>query len=530
MVKNFTKIGEICELSITFAEYCWIIMQKREEKESRTAYDQVIKYTGLFGGVQGVNLLTSIVRNKLASLILGPAGLGIVSLYNTAVSFVGNATNLGISFSAVRHVSELYASGDEAALRRFVRVVRGWSLLAAVLGVLFCCLCSPFLSQSYFRTMAEWQTFVWLSPVVGLTALAGGELALLKAARRLRQVAVQSVINSLLALLLTVPIYWVWGSRGIVASLGLVALSTWLTTLYFSRRVFPFSPGKGGGYALAGGGQMVRLGLAFIFAGVCGSVVELVVRAYMMQVGSEAEVGLYNAGYVVTITYASMVFTAIDTEFFPRLSAVNQSVAKCNEMINRQIEITLLLISPLLTLLLLGMPLIFPLLYSYEFLPVVAMAQCAVFSLYMRAMSLPVAYLSLAKGRLWVFLFTDVVYDVVAIGLLVGGYALDGLRGTGIALSLAAVFDLVLVWSVGHFLYGYRMGAKALCMLGKQIPFGLAIFFMAFCLDGWVYYCLSTLCVSGSFLVSFHTLRRETTLLQTLRKKITDCLSRRKPR
>ena len=160
--------------------------------------------------------------------------------------------------------------------------------------------------------------------------MAGGELALLKAARQLRQVAVQSVVNSLLVLLITVPIYWVWGSRGIVASLGLVALSTWLTTLYFSRRIFPFSPGRGGGYALAGGGQMVRLGLAFIFAGVCGSVVELVVRAYMMQVGSEAEVGLYNAGSVVTITYASMVFTAIDTEFFPRLSAVNQSVAKCN--------------------------------------------------------------------------------------------------------------------------------------------------------------------------------------------------------
>lgn len=495
-------------------------MRKNEEKDSRTGYGQVIKYTGLFGGVQGMNLLASIVRNKLVSLILGPSGLGIVSLYNTAVSFVGNATNLGISFSAVRHVSELHAAGDEEALRRFVRVVRGWSLLAAVLGVLVCCLCAPLLSQSYFQTMDGWPTFVWLSPVVGLSALAGGELALLKAVRQLRQVAVQSVLNSLLALLLTVPVYWIWGSRGIVASLLLVALSTWLTTLHFSRKIFPLSPASGGGFALAGGGQMVRLGVAFILAGVCGSIVELVIRTYMMQHGSETEVGLYNAGYVVVITYASMIFTAIDTEFYPRLSAINHLVDKCNEMINRQMETSLLLISPLLTLFLVGMPFILPLLYSYEFLPVVSMAQCAVFSLYMRAMSLPIAYLSLAKGRMWVFLFTDVAYDVVAIGLLIGGYALDGLRGTGIALSLAAFFDWILVWSVAHYSYGFRMGKKALCMLGKQMPFGAAVFIMSFCLDGWLCYCLSALCVLGSLSVSFYVLRRETTFLQTLKKKL----------
>ena len=51
------------------------IMHKSEEKKSQSTYDHVIKYTGLFGGVQGLGLLTSIVRNKLVAEILGPVGL-----------------------------------------------------------------------------------------------------------------------------------------------------------------------------------------------------------------------------------------------------------------------------------------------------------------------------------------------------------------------------------------------------------------------------------------------------------------------
>lgn len=501
-------------------------MQKDEEKESRTGYGQVIKYTGLFGGVQGMNLLASIVRNKLVSLILGPSGLGIVSLYNTAVSFVGNATNLGISFSAVRQVSELHAAGDEEALRRYVRVVRGWSLLAAALGVLVCCLCAPLLSQSYFQTTDGWPTFVWLSPVVGLSALAGGELALLKAVRQLRQVAVQSVLNSLLALLLTVPVYWIWGSRGIVASLLLVALSTWLTTLHFSRKIFPLSPASGGGFALAGGGQMVRLGVAFILAGVLGAGVEFVIRVYMMQHGSEADVGLYNAGYVVTVTYASMVFTAMETDYFPRLSAVNHHVSRYNEVVNQQIEVSVLLISPLLVTFIVGMPLILPLLYSSEFLPVVGMAQCAVFGMYLRAVALPVSYLSLAKGRSKVYLFSEAVYDVAVVALIILGYASDGLRGTGWALSLAALFDLLLVWAVGHFLYGFRIRSKVMRILGCQLPFGVAAFLVSHFVGGWACWLFGIICVVGSLSVSFCIVRRETVLFHGLHEKIVKRFSR----
>ena len=108
-------------------------MHNKGEKKRNTAYDHIIKYTGLFGGVQGISLLTAIVRNKLVAEILGPAGVGLISSYNAAATLLSNSTNFGISFSAVRRVAELSVQNDEQALLRFIQVVRSWSIATGVL-------------------------------------------------------------------------------------------------------------------------------------------------------------------------------------------------------------------------------------------------------------------------------------------------------------------------------------------------------------------------------------------------------------
>lgn len=78
------------------------------ETEKKDSYTHVLKYAGIFGGVQGLNIIIGLVRNKLIALLLGPAGMGLASLFNTAINFISQATNFGISFSAVKHLSLIH--------------------------------------------------------------------------------------------------------------------------------------------------------------------------------------------------------------------------------------------------------------------------------------------------------------------------------------------------------------------------------------------------------------------------------------
>ena len=48
-------------------------------ESEKGAYGHVLKYTGVFGGVQGLNVLVSLVRNKFVALLLGPSGIRVRS-------------------------------------------------------------------------------------------------------------------------------------------------------------------------------------------------------------------------------------------------------------------------------------------------------------------------------------------------------------------------------------------------------------------------------------------------------------------
>ena len=188
------------------------------KEEITDSYGHVLKYTGVFGGVQGLNIIVSLVRNKLVAVLLGPEGMGLASLFNTTVNFISQSTNLGISFSAVKHVSELFDRGDEEAIEHFIKVVRSWSLLTALLGMFVCAVAGPILSQLTFSWGDHSLHFILLAPAVGLLAITGGETAILKGARRLKSLAVIQIYSVAAALCISVPIYYLFGHTGSVST------------------------------------------------------------------------------------------------------------------------------------------------------------------------------------------------------------------------------------------------------------------------------------------------------------------------
>ena len=319
-----------------------------ENQRNDSSYSHILKYTGIFGGVQGLNVLISLVRNKFIALLLGPGGMGLISLFNTAISFISQATHLGISFSAVRHISELYDKHDEAKTAHFVKIVRGWSLLTALLGVLVCLVAGPFLSQATFSWGDHSLHFILLAPAVGMIAITGGETAILKGQRKLGALAIVQIVSVVASLLISIPIYYVFWQSGIVPVIVLMAFVTMCATLFYSLRLYPLqlSGAKG---ILGEGMEMVRLGVAYTLAGIIGSAAEMVIRSYLNLVGDLDVLGLYNAGYMLTITYAGMVFSAMETDYFPRLSAVNHDIEATNMTVNRQMEVSLLILAPMLT-------------------------------------------------------------------------------------------------------------------------------------------------------------------------------------
>ncbi|MCR4852397.1 MAG: oligosaccharide flippase family protein [Prevotella sp.] len=484
-----------------------------EKKES--SYGHILKYTSLFGGIQGLNMLIGLVRNKLVAIILGPQGMGLISLFNTSVKLISDSTNLGLSMSAVKNLSEAYESGDEERLKHMMVVIRMWSLLTALVGVFFAFALSPLLNNWTFNWGDHTLHFVLLSPIVGMMAITGGEMAILKATRHLRRLAVISVFNVLLALFTSVPIYYLMGERGIVPSLVVIALSQMLLTIYQSFRLYPYRI-QFSRQGLSDGMDMVRLGIAFVLAGVMGSGADFIIRSFLNNVASLDEVGLYNAGYMMTMVYAGMVFSAMETDYFPRLSAVNNDSDLCRLTVNRQIEVSLLLIAPMLVAFIVAIPILLPLLYSRQFLPAIGMVQVMSLALYFRALKLPLSYIPLAKGDSWSYLFLEMLYDILIVVMVIVLFRSYGLLGAGIAITATGILEYGLLLIYTRVKYAYCPSREVLICSLIQIPIGFAAYLTVITLHGWMCWLVGGVLFAISLYFSIRILQQKTSMWKKL--------------
>lgn len=282
-----------------------------EKTEKNDSYSHILKYTGIFGSVQGLSILIGLVRNKFAALLLGTTGMGLVSLFNSTINMVVSATNFGIPTSGVRDISEQYDASNEQ-LSSTILLIRSWCLFAALLGMFVCLFFSPLLDSITFVDRGHHVLhFILLAPAVAFLIVAGGEMAVLKATRQLRALAFSSLCVVFASLVISVPIYYMWRYQGIVGVLVLQSLAQMLLSLRYSSRHYPYRVSFSVKF-LGRGIHVVKLGLAFVVAGLMSSGAEFLIRAYINRIGELSDVGLFNAGWTLAIVYAGLVFSAME--------------------------------------------------------------------------------------------------------------------------------------------------------------------------------------------------------------------------
>lgn len=398
------------------------------------------------GAVQLLTMLASILRGKAAAVFIRSAGIAVNDLYSRNIALVGSVSNLGIGFSAVRRLAELHEQGDSEETGIYARTVRTWVAITAIGGLLLGLIGAPALS--YFMTggLNETWHFCLLAPVVMFTTLMGGEIAILKGLHQLRRLAVTTACTAFSTLLIALPFYAWLGFRAIIPVLFLSTFFSLLLHLWATHSIQPYRLCPVNRQFLQSGKPLISLGLSYILAGVVATATELIIRTLLkQQMHSWEELGLYAAGFTLIVSYARIVFVAMDADFFPHLSAAVRDKQRTCRLISRQTHVLVMLMTPLLILFALCLPLIIPLLLTQEFLPVIPMVTCGLGYMFFKAVYSPAAYLSLAHADSKVYLIMETAYNLVLIASVLTGYHIAGLTGAGLGLSIANLFDLLAI-------------------------------------------------------------------------------------
>jgi O-antigen/teichoic acid export membrane protein len=418
-----------------------------------------MKATSVFGGVQVIGILISIIRSKFIAVLLGPVGMGITGLLTSTTDFIGYLTEFGLGTSAIRNVASANGTGNETRVAIIVKVLRRLIWITGTLGTLVMVVLSPWLSQITFGNRDYTLTFIWISITLLFTQLSKGQFVLLQGMRKLRYLARASVTGNLLGLIITVPLYYRFGIHGIVPSIIIVSVISLLLSWYFAKKI-KIEPVKVSLISTyAEGKNMLIMGFLISISGIITLGTSYFVRIYINNTGGVGQVGLYSAGFAVVNTYVGLIFTAMATDYYPRLSAVAHSNELCKQTVNQQAEIALLILAPILMVFLVFVQWLIIILFSNKFIAVDTMMHWAALGMLFKAASWSIGFILLAKGASKIFFWSELIANIYALGLNILGYHYMGLTGLGISFMVSYLLYLIQIFVLSKIKYQFSFDA-----------------------------------------------------------------------
>jgi len=443
---------------------------------SKTEYRSTVKATSLFGGVQVFNILIQIIRSKIIAVLLGTAGMGISGLYLSATTLIASFTQLGLGTSAVKNIAAADSSGNTTRLAIVIKIFQRLIWVTGILGTLATLIFASQLSQRTFGDSKHTIAFLWLSITLLINQLTSGHNVLLQGMRRLNQLAKSSLYGNLLGLLLTVPLYYFYGIDGIVPAIIITSVVALLFSWNYSRKVKLEQVAVTPKQVVTEGKDMVKMGVLISMGGILTALSSYIIRIFINDIGGEGEVGLYNAGFVIINTYVGLIFTAMSTEYYPRLSAMAQDNKRCSRAVNHQAEVAILMIAPILVVFMVFIKWILIILYSDKFIPVEGMLHWCALGMFFKVAAWCIGFVFLAKGHGKLFFINELLGNIYILLANIWGYSQWGLTGLGIAFLLSYALYFLQVFIIVKKQYNISYGHKFIVLFIVQFSICLLCF------------------------------------------------------
>lgn len=410
--------------------------------DNKVSYRQILKSTSIFGSVQFLTILFSVIRTKLIAVFVGAEGMGIIAMLNSILNLISTATGLGVETSAIKSISENYKDDDVRSVSKIATIIKQIMLLTGILGAVVAIIFSKWISIFSFGNDSQTTSLIFLAVTLVFKQLTSSQLVVLQGLRKLNLLAKANLYGNLLGLVFSIPLYYYFKIDAIVPTIILSFLGALIFSFYYASKVKLQKVNISKQELLSEGKSIVKLGIMLTISSLLTFLSAYLTQIYISNAGNTEQVGLYSAGFTLLNSYVGLIFTVMSTDYYPRLAAINADNVKVRISVLQQSYISILIITPIIVLFLTFVPTIIKVLYTSKFLEVIPMVCFGIIGILFKAASFSMGYILIAKGDSKIFTKTAIIFNTLAILLNIAGYYFYGLKGLGISF---------LVYSIIHF-------------------------------------------------------------------------------
>ena len=397
-------------------------------------YSIILKATGAFGVFQLLRMAIRLVVGKIAAIFLGPSGLGLIGMIDNTLNLCSAISGLGLNISGVRQIA---SASNEEEERESISLLKKAALFTGIFGMLLFAMLSPVISYMVFGTTSKYYWFLMLSPYFIFFNISNVNNAILQGKRKLKLLLISNFVLTLSSAILSYILYATFREWAILpvflgtSILGFV-ISHWVVKkVSYQSIVMPFSE------LVAKSKSLIQLGYLLSINVILGQVCYYGIRLFLKtQDVSVTTLGFYEVGNVFLVSYLGLVFSAMSNDFYPKLTTLSQDKPAFNALINQQIQVALLIVTPMVLFFYTFQYQIIKILYTINFYPVIKILSIGLLSIILKAIMWPMGFIPLALSDNKEYFRQNVAGDVFNLLLSIVGYHYFGLSGLGMAIVL----------------------------------------------------------------------------------------------
>lgn len=355
-------------------------------------------------------LLFGILSTKVMAVMLGPSGIGLLSLLRqvrqtaVAVATVSGNTALvqGIS---VREATER---------KHYIKTV-------LFLMTLFSCLVSfsLFLGADHVSGWIfglDGNKFValirWLALPVLLSSLVVFFSGVLNGFRAIGRLAIVNVVGSFTILVISYPVAYFFKDGYEMAFIWMMtasSISALITAIFFLRGqglIDLFFSDFLSSLNRKDANHFLTISMAMLAGGVANTVVILLIRSMVTHDSGIEGAGIFDVAWTLSMMYVGLITQSFGTYYLPTLSKCN-SAAERIILIQRVFHLATLVLVPVVVSVVVLKPTLLHLLYSDEFYPSLSLIRWMLIGDYFKVTSWIFGTLILAYADMRTFLWTE---------------------------------------------------------------------------------------------------------------------------
>lgn len=437
--------------------------------KNNSSYGQIIKSTSIFGGVQVINIIIGIIRTKVVAILLGPSGVGIISIYQSIIDLVKSTSTLGIDTGAIKEIASKNDNKEEQS--KAISVFRWWVVLTASLGAAICLLfCYP-ISIWAFGDGIYALPIAFLSLSVLFNALSAGQTVIMQGLRLITSMAKATLIGNFAGLVISLSLYFMMGIKGIIPAFILSSVALFFVTSYYKNKVKITYIKIENKEAFNLGLSNLKLGLYVVGVSILNTAGMFLVRSFINKTMTLDDVGIFQAAWTITNIYLAMVLKSMGTDYYPRLCSVSDDNNRMTKLINEQLYIAILVAIPVVVIMILFSSFLLPLLYSGKFIDASELLYWQIAGSFFKVLSWPMAFVMLAKNRGRYFLISEILFYIIYLGLGFVWFSELKLVAFGISYLAAYVAYLIIVFIISKKICDYKWTKENILMTITSLIF-----------------------------------------------------------